>query len=174
VRCVGVHVSPLARHFYINQLLPQAAPGTPSFSAKISSMFLAQSSSTHAHGIRRAPLGGQDGLQHPHPATGGRRHIAASSGQARTVPAASSHRHVQSHLRACGARAACPATCSSSPTTMATSRAHLPPAQPNGAARRALSEFSPGLHVLKLTPVFARTLCALSPPHPLRPRPTCA
>lgn len=84
------------------------------------------------------------------------------------MPAASCHRHVQSHLRACGARAAGPATSSSSPTTMATSRTHLPPAQPNEAARRAPFEFSPGLHVLKLTRVFARTLGALSPPHPLR------
>lgn len=174
LRCDRVHVGPLAGLYSINVLLLQAAPWTPSFSTMISSMLLAQSCSTHAQGIERDPLGGQDGLQHPHPATGRRRHIAASSGRARTVPAASSHRHVQSHLGACGARAACLATSSSSPTTMATSLAHLPPAQPNEGARRALSEFSPGLLKLSSWLVFASTLGALSPPHPLRPRPTCA
>lgn len=63
-----MHVGPLARLFNITQLLLQAAPWTPSFSTKISSRLLAQSCSTHAQGIERDPLGGQDGLQHPHPA----------------------------------------------------------------------------------------------------------
>jgi hypothetical protein len=155
---------------YFSKPLPGPPLSQPRFQAgfwpKVAVRMLKASSAT--------PLAARTGYNIPIPHTATRPHIAASSGRARTVPAASCHRHVQSHLRACGARAACPATFSSSPTTMATSRTHLPPAQPKGAARRAPFEFSPGLLELSSWLVFARTLGALSPPHPLRPRPTCA